>query len=225
MAKPAARVGDPLSHGGSIIKGSSNVFINGKPAAYVSSEVNCSSDDKQTISKGSSTVFINGKPAVRVNDTTSCGATVTSGSPNVFIGDGGSPISPEAAGYILSRQQTPMSFAELAALLGVAPFGMTAGATLASQFRSDADPDLNVNGYRKNAFAGKETNQYDQHFVVVDSTGQQPAEGVAYSIKAGFGEHHDMLDIEGKTVEAYSSSPQEVSLKYAVQTQIGVAKR
>ncbi|MFC5475130.1 PAAR domain-containing protein [Paraherbaspirillum soli] len=124
MAKEAARVGDPLSHGGSITKGSSNVFINGKPAAYVTSEAACSADGKQTISKGSATVFINGKPAVRVNDTASCGATVTSGSSNVFIGDGGSPIHPDVAAYILSRQQTPMSFAELAALLGVVPFGM-----------------------------------------------------------------------------------------------------
>ncbi|MFC5472455.1 PAAR domain-containing protein [Paraherbaspirillum soli] len=83
----AARVDDPISHGGTITKGSSNVFINGKPAVFVDSEANCNIDGSQSIIKGSRSVFINGKPAARVGDQLGCGATVSEGSPDVFIGD------------------------------------------------------------------------------------------------------------------------------------------
>ena len=40
-----------------------------------------------TIAAGSKTVLIKGLPAARQLDLTGCGATIVSGSPNVFIGD------------------------------------------------------------------------------------------------------------------------------------------
>lgn len=55
---PAARQGDPA--GNTIVRdGSSNVTINGRPAAAVGSQTGCGG----TIVTGSSSVFINGKPA------------------------------------------------------------------------------------------------------------------------------------------------------------------
>ena len=55
--KPAARQGDRT--GRTIVRdGSTNVFINGRPAATVGSQTECGG----TIITGSSSVFINGKP-------------------------------------------------------------------------------------------------------------------------------------------------------------------
>ncbi|WP_207001578.1 PAAR domain-containing protein [Trinickia mobilis] len=90
MSFPAARQGDPTAHGGAVLNGSGNVFINGSPAAFAgcsttSCPVHCSG---QAVVQGSSTVFINNVPAVFVGSPTSCGAAITAGSPNVFIGDG-----------------------------------------------------------------------------------------------------------------------------------------
>lgn len=39
-----------------------------------------------TAVNGSSTVFVNGKAACRTGDQVNCGTTMTTGSPNVFIG-------------------------------------------------------------------------------------------------------------------------------------------
>jgi uncharacterized Zn-binding protein involved in type VI secretion len=96
--KPAARVGDqhecpkdqPKEHvGGPIKSGSPNVFINGKPAARVGDPLGCEDGSTDTITEGSSNVFINGKPAARLGDATDHGGKISEGSPNVFIGTGG----------------------------------------------------------------------------------------------------------------------------------------
>ncbi len=55
----AARRGDVMKDGLPITRGSSNVFINGKPAAIISNgnSIDCSSN-----------VFVNGKPLARITD-------------------------------------------------------------------------------------------------------------------------------------------------------------
>ncbi|HKT27466.1 PAAR domain-containing protein [Dyella sp.] len=87
--QPAARVGDPIDHGGQITTGSPDVKINGIAAGVVQiSQVDCNQHPStQQITKGAPMVFINGKPAGRVGSQISCGAQVTEGSPDVFIGD------------------------------------------------------------------------------------------------------------------------------------------
>jgi uncharacterized Zn-binding protein involved in type VI secretion len=93
----AARKDDPLTDSDGFIESecSTDVFINGKPAAVVGS---MSSDHSpygpphsphvpNPISVGSGTVFINGKAAARKDDTFNCGHAVASGSDDVDIGD------------------------------------------------------------------------------------------------------------------------------------------
>lgn len=72
---------------------SSNVFINGKPAAVVGAEFVAHTCGTQThpssarrIVSGSGKVFINGKPAARIGDPIACGDAVGQGSGNVFTG-------------------------------------------------------------------------------------------------------------------------------------------
>lgn len=93
----AARKGDagvPHCSAYVLADGSSNVLINGRPAARVgdSSEVHLKpTGDKckphtASISSGSSTVFINNRPAARVGDPLGGCTSVAQGSSDVFIG-------------------------------------------------------------------------------------------------------------------------------------------
>ena len=102
---PAARITDlhtcpeatPEPHvGGPIISGSPNVFINGLSAARVGDPLTCVGPP-DVIAKGSTGVFINGLPAARMGDLTAHGGVIIGGSPNVIIGEIGSP-SPGFAG-------------------------------------------------------------------------------------------------------------------------------
>ena len=77
-----------------IISASSNVFINGQPAARLGDSVaphGCSNcpPHPRTIASGSASVFINGRPAARIGDAVNCGGVIISGSANVIIGDSG----------------------------------------------------------------------------------------------------------------------------------------
>ncbi|WP_084596242.1 RHS repeat-associated core domain-containing protein [Pseudomonas massiliensis] len=78
------------SPAGVITTASPNVFINGRPAAFV--EGSLGACDKHAgpvkVAEGSTNVFINGKPAARKGDKLTCGATISSGSGNVVIGGG-----------------------------------------------------------------------------------------------------------------------------------------
>jgi uncharacterized Zn-binding protein involved in type VI secretion len=65
-----------------IVSGSSDVLINGMPAATVGSTTACGA----SIAAGSSTVTINGKPAAIQGAATTHGGVVISGSGNVLIG-------------------------------------------------------------------------------------------------------------------------------------------
>lgn len=88
--------GNPI-HGistitGSIITGSSNVFINGLGAARtgdITEEFDVCDTGSGTIGQGSLSVFINGKSASRLGDPINPHngtASITSGSANVYIG-------------------------------------------------------------------------------------------------------------------------------------------
>jgi len=102
MGKPAARKNDTANHvpvnGWSVHKineGSSNVNINGKPAArsgdkltdhFKGDTVHFSGPTTPKISGGSSTVFINGKAAARKEDSINCSSKINVGSGDVTIG-------------------------------------------------------------------------------------------------------------------------------------------
>ncbi|MFP1843835.1 PAAR domain-containing protein [Lonsdalea quercina] len=97
----AARLGDSCSGHGCfpatpVIQGSSDVIINGKPAARKGDMVLLHACPCPTmphalhprsISAGSSNVIINGKAAARVGDAIGCGGSVAAGSGDVIIGD------------------------------------------------------------------------------------------------------------------------------------------
>lgn len=90
----ASRLGDMTNGHGfppkPIVSGSSNVFINGIPAARQgdTTPIHCLGPicHSGAIAMGSTTVFINGKPAARMGDPDCCGDTMGFGSSNVFIG-------------------------------------------------------------------------------------------------------------------------------------------
>ena len=100
--KPVARVGDttscpkdqPVEHkGGKISAGSSNITINGKPAARVDDAISgCEDGSDDVITEGSGCVTFNGKPAAFLGNATDHGGKITAGSGNVFIGNSGGVI-------------------------------------------------------------------------------------------------------------------------------------
>ncbi|HDY7907895.1 TPA: PAAR domain-containing protein [Vibrio vulnificus] len=117
MSKPAATIGHnhlcpkktgKIPHvGGPITTGSSNVMINGVPAARKGDSMVCVGPP-DSIKQGSSSVFINGKPAARMFDATNHGGVIIGGSPNVFIGDAGCyPDSQDSA--VASSDSRPQS--------------------------------------------------------------------------------------------------------------------
>jgi uncharacterized Zn-binding protein involved in type VI secretion len=84
--KPAARIGDAISHGGVIVAGSPNVFIEGPASARVGDAVICSTHGAQVIVSGSTTVFVNGPQKARMGDLISCGAIIVAGAPRTLVG-------------------------------------------------------------------------------------------------------------------------------------------
>ena len=91
--QPAARVGDPTGHPGTISgPGVSTVLIGGQPAAVVGDVHTCAlpppagPHPPTPIARGSSTVLIGGRPAARVGDIAGCGAPIVAGAANVLIG-------------------------------------------------------------------------------------------------------------------------------------------
>ncbi|MFV8601438.1 PAAR domain-containing protein [Ralstonia pseudosolanacearum] len=89
---------------GSLISGSFNVFINGRPAVRAQLSQGICSDHSgapQPVGQGSSTVFINGMPASRKEDKLMCSAIISDGSPNVFIGGATvGDVNPEIPGWV-----------------------------------------------------------------------------------------------------------------------------
>ena len=90
---PAARVGDPTGHPGTITgPGVPTVLIGGMPAAVVGDLHTCAMPPlagphpPTPIAKGSVTVLIGGRPAARMGDLVGCGAPIIMGMPTVEIG-------------------------------------------------------------------------------------------------------------------------------------------
>ncbi|MYM95064.1 PAAR domain-containing protein [Duganella vulcania] len=75
------RVGDPTSHGGSVLSSSVSHFtVEGKAVVVVGDKCSCPINGHQncTVASGSSTHTVNGKAVAYEGDKTSCGATLTS---------------------------------------------------------------------------------------------------------------------------------------------------
>jgi len=97
---PAARLGDPTAHGGTIVMGAPNVLIGGQPAARVGDMHLCplvNADPAATphvggplTGPGMPTVLIAGQPAALTGDMATCASplpdTVALGFPTVLIG-------------------------------------------------------------------------------------------------------------------------------------------
>lgn len=78
------RVGDPGSHGGTVVTGSPDVTANGAQVARVGDTYACPIHGSNPIVSGSADTFANGQAVARVGDATACGATLTDGSPDTF---------------------------------------------------------------------------------------------------------------------------------------------
>jgi uncharacterized Zn-binding protein involved in type VI secretion len=93
---PAARLGDTMSHGGTIIVGFPMVLIGGQPAARVGDMHVCPMFNGPVphvggpiIPPGSPTVLIGGMPAARMGDKATCTGppdTIVMGCMTVMIG-------------------------------------------------------------------------------------------------------------------------------------------
>jgi uncharacterized Zn-binding protein involved in type VI secretion len=97
MSNAARKYDTTSGHGDfpsqTITTGSSNVFINGKPAVregdLVSSHCISTIDGQichsSSVGAGSPNVFVNGKRKAHVNTPILCGGVINSGSPNVRV--------------------------------------------------------------------------------------------------------------------------------------------
>ena len=90
---PAARVGDPTGHPGTVGgPGVPTVLIAGMPAATVGTLHACAfpglppHPPSAILPPGSLTVLIGGRPAARMGDLAGCGAPILMGAPTVLIG-------------------------------------------------------------------------------------------------------------------------------------------
>jgi uncharacterized Zn-binding protein involved in type VI secretion len=90
---PAARVGDPTGHPGSIAgPGVATVLLGGSPAAVAGDMHSCAfppvagPHPPTPFPMGSGTVLIGGRSALRIGDVAGCGAPIVFGTPTVLIG-------------------------------------------------------------------------------------------------------------------------------------------
>jgi uncharacterized Zn-binding protein involved in type VI secretion len=79
------RVGDPGSHGGSIITGAPDFFDDGKAVARLNDSYACPIHGVQPIIQASPDYFCNGRGVVRHGDQAACGATMIGQSPTTWI--------------------------------------------------------------------------------------------------------------------------------------------
>lgn len=81
---PVARLGDPSSHGGTIITASPSVTADGRPVARTGDMHSCPLRGHGVTAIGSaSSVIVEGRPVIRVGDMAGCGAVIITGSPTV----------------------------------------------------------------------------------------------------------------------------------------------
>jgi uncharacterized Zn-binding protein involved in type VI secretion len=79
------RIGDPGSHGGEVVSGSSDTTANGLGIARVGDSYLCPIHGLNPIITGSPDTTANGLAVARVGDQTACGAILQGGSPDVEV--------------------------------------------------------------------------------------------------------------------------------------------
>jgi len=77
------RLGDPSSHGGTMITATGNFKVNGI-VVCVSGDIHHCPIHQDTPVTGTGQPESNGKPIVKTGDVAGCGAVITSGSSNTF---------------------------------------------------------------------------------------------------------------------------------------------
>lgn len=85
MNRPLIRVGDPTSHGGTVLEGSDNFVIDGKPVARVGDKVSCPIHGDTVIDSGSDSYVTDARPTAREGDKTACGAILNATQTHYFI--------------------------------------------------------------------------------------------------------------------------------------------
>lgn len=85
MNCPLIRVGDPTSHGGEVLTGSTHMVVDGKPVARRGDKVSCPIHGDTVIDSASPTYLTDGKGTARDGDTTACGATLHATQTHYFI--------------------------------------------------------------------------------------------------------------------------------------------
>lgn len=90
---PAARVGDPTGHPGTVAgPGNATVLIAGQMSASAGDMHMCAMPPlagphpPSPFPMGSATVLVGGRPALRLGDVAGCGAPIVAGAPTVLIG-------------------------------------------------------------------------------------------------------------------------------------------
>jgi uncharacterized Zn-binding protein involved in type VI secretion len=89
---PAARIGDPTGHPGTVTgPGVSTVLVGGMPVAVMGDMHACvfpppASHPPTPFTKGSATVLVSGRPCLRVGDMAGCGAPIVAGAFTVVVG-------------------------------------------------------------------------------------------------------------------------------------------
>lgn len=79
-----ARITDRGSHGGRIITGSPDVFVNQLNVARIGDTYDCAIHGPNPIVTGSPDTFANGRNVARIGDITACRAVIVTGSPDTF---------------------------------------------------------------------------------------------------------------------------------------------
>jgi uncharacterized Zn-binding protein involved in type VI secretion len=106
MAKPVARLSDVNTAGGAITSAvSTNVLVNGRPAAMIGSVIVPHFPYKKIhkvptfITTGANSVLVNGRPLAHISSSTTCGHSIATGSGDVLVGSGGISVSAGADPY------------------------------------------------------------------------------------------------------------------------------
>lgn len=184
MAGEIIRLGDPTSHGGTVIEGSFTDICFDKPIAYLGHKTYCPKcRGTFPISEGAMTASFYGKGVALAGMKTACGAILiaTQFTDTVEYGGGGAPrtVSPSAVA-------TP---SDLAAALG---------GTTATLPMSDADHH----------------HKYDLAFRVQDESTGKAVAYTRYRIILDDGtELIGTTDADGMTEKAYSDHPQNATIE------------
>jgi uncharacterized Zn-binding protein involved in type VI secretion len=83
--KRVIRLGDPTSHGGTVVSASPTTIINGKRVARLGDEVTCPKPGHGTVTivEGDPAWLVDGRPVALEGHKTSCGASLISTLPTL----------------------------------------------------------------------------------------------------------------------------------------------